>query len=174
MSGRTFAGTLVAATIVANIATSLSYWLGLLAVIIGAGFLLLSWKELSVNRRVACSVALLLVAILWRGYSSDRKYIDIAKNMSCSANQSHTIGEVLGAVCKRPRWNCFASRDEEGTQIVEFTGKTKKGTILLQFAVRDSESSGETRYAEFNGEKMSLFEIAAFFSQAYDEYIKKR
>lgn len=174
MSTRAFVGTLVGATIVANMVASLSYWLGLIAVIIGAVFLLLSWQELSIKRRVASSVALLLIVILWQGYSSDRQYINIAKNMSCSANQEYTIGQVLGTVCKRPRWNCFASREEEGTQIVEFTGKTKKGTILLQFAVKDSESSGETRYAEFNGKQMSLFEIAAFFNQAYDEYIKKQ
>jgi hypothetical protein len=174
MSTLAFVGTVVGAFLAAFVLASLSFWLGLLSVIVGTGVLVLAWKELSGMRRVACSVALVWFVFCWFGYLGENKRITAVKNMACPADKRHSIGQVLDAVCTRPDWNCFESREEDGKHIIEFRGKTKKGVVLLQFGVRGSEPIGGLPYAEWDGKQMSAFEIASFFSNAYAEYAKKR
>jgi hypothetical protein len=174
MSTRAFAATLIGATFIATMMASQSYLLGLLLLIVGVVLLLLRWTGLSVKRRIACTLAVLFFAMSWQHYATENKRIAEVKNLVCPASPRHTIGKVLDTVCKRRNWKCFENRADDGNYTVQFTGRTKKGEILLQFGLVGDKPSGKPPYAEFNGEKMSLLEVASFFNQADAEYTKKR
>lgn len=172
MSAIAFVGFLVGAILAAAFLARLSFWLGVLSVIVGAAVLVLAWKELSGMRRLACSVALGWFILCWIGYTAENDRIAAVKSMACPASPTHTIGRVLDTVCKNPRWECF--ENEDGFHTVKFTGKTKQGVLMMQFGIIDNEPIEKSPYAELNGDKLSMFEVANFFSQADAEYSRKK
>ena len=127
------------------------------------------WDGSSKKAKVFAICGIAFLGLLFIGFLSNNGKIKAVRNLRPGASPNVTIGEVLDAVCKNPKWeHTYAKKkDQNGeytirVEVVRFKGDTKRGPIILQYIVQGKEP--EFHWADLDGSLLSPIETAAFFN----------